>query len=105
MNVDELEGCLRLLEAYYPGDWPIDRQAVWADVLTDMDAAAARAALKAMATVERWPTIAAFHDAARVPEVPVAYVPEIRQRADRDAVIVHLESARAAIRRAKGEAS
>lgn len=103
MTHDECHALIRRLMAAYGGDWDEDRIALWAETLLPLEYGYALTGIKQMTATERFPTIAAFFDAARVPEVPVQYVPELPQRADREAVVISIEYARQAIRRAKGE--
>ena len=103
MTHDECHTLIRRLMAAYGGEWDTDRVALWAETLLPLEYPYALAGIKAMTSVERFPTIAAFFDNARVPSKPAEYVPELPQRADPDAVVVHIDTARQAIRRAKGE--
>lgn len=60
MTPQELDGCYRLLAAYWPGEWDTERLAVWTIELAALEPAAARNALVEMGRTERWPSVAAF---------------------------------------------
>lgn len=60
MERADLDGCFRLLEAYYPGDWSPERVVVWADALRDLDPIAARDAIRRMGQTEKFATVAAL---------------------------------------------
>jgi hypothetical protein len=106
MTEEELKGCFKLLRSYWPGEWDEARYVVWADAFDDYSAQDVADAIRAMSRLERFPTVAAFIDAVadvRRPRGP--YLPEwipapkaLPTESEREAVIVHMEAARAAIR-------
>jgi hypothetical protein len=96
MTRDELDGCLRLLAAYWPGEWPADRVAVWVDVIGRYPPNDARQAIRQMAKTERTPTVAAYLTAARGPRVQ-QYQPDPPVAVPPAAVRHALTAARAAL--------
>jgi hypothetical protein len=60
MNADELQGCLRMLRAYWPSDWDEARQTVWIDALVDLPPEVATAALRELGRSSTYPTVAEF---------------------------------------------
>lgn len=99
MNRGELDGCLRLLAGYWPGEWDTDRVAVWADALAAYDAGHAREVIRAMSRIERFPTVAAFMAAARRPRLTERSGEIDEPRADPATAARHLATARAALHR------
>jgi len=60
VNADQLEGCLKLIEAYYPGDWTPERLAVWADQFAGREYQDVTTALKEMAAQSEFASTVAF---------------------------------------------
>lgn len=106
MNESELEGCFKLLRAYWPTEWDEARYLVWADAFDGYPAQEVADAIRAMSRSERFPTVAAFMEQLadiRRPRGP--YLPEwiptpkaIPTQSEKEAVIVHMEAARNALR-------
>lgn len=60
MNETELEGCFKLLRAYWPGEWDEARYMVWAEALQDYPFDVCRNAIVHMGRTERWPSVSTF---------------------------------------------
>lgn len=101
MTTDELHTLMRRLMAAYPGEWDIDRIAVWSEVLLPLDPAAALAAVKAMTLTERFPTLAALAEHIRRTNPPrlAEHRRALPRRADRDAVVRSITDARSHLTR------
>jgi hypothetical protein len=60
MTPTELDTCLRLLEAYWPGEWDEARCLVWAQAFGDGTATAVRDAIVSLGRTAKFPTVAEF---------------------------------------------
>lgn len=60
MTQTELEGCFRLLRAYWPGEWDDARYMVWAEAFQNIDYPETRQALIAMGHNENFCSVAKF---------------------------------------------
>lgn len=109
MDGDQLEGCLRRLRAYWPGEWDKARNAVWAEAMDDLPFELAEAALIALGRSVDFPTVATFLEnvAALKPHdgpgmfLPgsgwVAPLPPPAKRLGKKATKLHLVEARKAL--------
>lgn len=116
----EIENCLLTLRNYYPGDWPAERQALWADAFHEADYRTAMAAIRELGQTERWPTVAALvaileprrgggviHDGDRMFMPGTGWISpasddrSLTERSDHQASVTHIEAARAVLRRTK----
>lgn len=73
MTADEVDACLRLLAAYWPGDWPDERCAVWIDAIGELTHPEAMVAIREMGQRADYPTVAKLRgilDEGRVDDGP-----------------------------------
>lgn len=60
MAEHELEGCFKLLRAYWPGEWDEARYMVWAEAMQDYPFDVCRTAIVQMGRTERFPNVSTF---------------------------------------------
>lgn len=60
MTFEEIDGCFRLLRAYWPGEWDEARHAVWGEAFADLSHNEAQQAIMAMGRNEQFCSVATF---------------------------------------------
>lgn len=65
MDANELQGCFKLLRAYWPGEWDEARYMVWADAFGAAPAERVRDALVELGKTAKFPTVAEFVELLR----------------------------------------
>lgn len=119
MNQDELEGCFKLLRAYWPGEWDEARYMVWAEAFQDFSFDQTRSALVTLGRESKWAAVSEF---LRIAHAAVAeekrrekgtflpgtgwvkYMDSIAAaRPDKDAVVVNIAELRRALEATRPE--
>ena len=60
MTAEEIAGVFKLLAAYYPGDWPEERNLVWAEAFQDLTFLEARTAVVRLGRTSKYASVAEF---------------------------------------------
>lgn len=121
MNQDELEGCFKLLRAYWPGEWDEARYMVWAEAFQDFTFDQTRSALVTLGRESKWAAVSEF---LRIAHAAVAeerrrergtflpgtgwvkYMDALSEpRPEHEAVVLHLEAIRRRLAQPETKAS